>query len=115
MILYSLEFKGYNDGEYEDYCHFEKFYGVFSTIEKAKEYAEKKMEQTRKNTKVVEEYAEDGNTPLSYRETFTVDEDWHESGECISKEVSFEEDCFEVWTQIYYISKVTVDPEYKEY
>ena len=114
MILYNLELSAYNDGEYEDYRSYGNFYGVFSTIEKAKEYAEKKMEQTRKNTKEVEEYAEDGNTPLSYRETFTVNEDWHESGNCISKEVSFEEGSFEVWTQTYCISKVTVDPEFKE-
>ena len=114
MELYSLEASCINDGEYEDYWHFEEFYGVFSTIEKAKEYAEKLMEQTRKDTIEVEKYAEDGNTPLSYYETFKVDKDWYESNGQILKEVSYGEGYTNEWTATYCISKITVDPEFKE-
>lgn len=99
MVLYSLEANSFNDGEYEDYRSYDYFYGVFSTIEKAKEYAEKKMEQIRK------EYRD---------EPFEVNEDWHECGKSISKEVYYGEGYSEEWTETYCINKVTVDPEFKE-
>lgn len=115
MEIYTLEANGYNDGEYEDYWHFDKFHGVFSTIEKAKEYAEKLMERTRKNTMNVEKWSEDGNTPLSYYETFQVDKDWYDyEGKVLKKEVSYGEGYTDEWTVTYYISKITVDPEFKE-
>ena len=114
MILYSLESSGYNDGEYEDYDSFDKFYGVFSTIEKAKEYAEKEMEKSRESTIEVEKYDTDGNTPLSYYETFKVIEDWNESNGNIYKEVFYGEGYTREITETYCISKVTVDPEFKE-
>ena len=113
MEIYTLEASGYNDGEYEDFWNFDKFYGVFSTIEKAKEYAEKLMERSRKNTMEVEKWSEDGRTPLSYYETFKVIEDWNESDGIFFKEVSYGEDYTHVINEIYRISKVTVDPEFK--
>lgn len=101
MILYSLESSSCNNGEYEDYCSYDIFYGVFSTIEKAKEYAEKLME------KIIEECRDDN-------ETFEVNEDWHECGKNIEKEVYYGEGYAEEWTKIYHITKITVDPEFKE-
>ena len=114
MEFYSLESNGYNDGTYEDFYDFDKFYGVFSTIEKAKEYAEKLMERSRKNTMEVEKWSEDGNTPLSYYETFKVIEDWNESDGNIFKEVFYGEGYTREINETYCISKVTVDPEFKE-
>ena len=114
MEFYSLESSGCNNGEYEDSWDFNEFHGVFSTIEKAKEYAERLIEQTRECTKEVEEYAEDRNTPLSYRETLEVLEDWHETDGVISKGISYGEGYTAEWTATYYISKITVDPEFKE-
>ena len=113
MELYSLESNGYNDGTYEDADSFDRFYGVFSTIEKAKEYAEKEMEQSKISTIEVEKYDVDGNTPLSYYETFKVIEDWNESNGQISKEVTYGEGYTREITETYYISKITVDPEFK--
>ena len=95
MELYSLESNGYNDGEYEDFDSFDMFYGVFSTIEKAKEYAEKLMEETR-----------EGNNNF-------VTGNWYESGGILFKEVTYD-DCGNDWTETYSISRITVDPEFKE-
>ncbi len=114
MEFYSLESEGHNDGTYEDAWDFETFHGIFSTIEKAKEYAEKLMEQIRKDTKEVEDWDDDGNTPLSYRETFKVVEDWYESKGVIFKDITYGEGYTNEWTVTYSISKVTVDPEFKE-
>lgn len=99
MDIYSLEANSCNDGEYEDYRHVDKFYGLFSTIEKAKEYAEKLMEQIRKEFR---------------DEPFEVNEDWHECKNGISKEVFYGEGYSDEWTTIYYITKRELDPEFKE-
>ncbi len=99
MELYSLEASGYNDGEYEDAWHWHDFYGIFSTIEKAKEYAEKLINRKR----------------LYYCETFEVNEDWHETEKGIwKKEIFYGEGYTDEWDATYRISKITVDPEYKE-
>lgn len=96
MILYSLESNSYNDGTYEDFDSFDMFYGVFSTIEKAKKYAEKLMEDTRKSNN-----------------NFGVTGDWYESGGILFKEITYN-DAGNEWTETYSISKITVDPESKE-
>lgn len=114
MELYSLESNGYNDGTYEDFDSFDKFYGVFSTLEKAMAYAEKEMERSRKVTMEVEKWSEDGNTPLSYYDTFKVIEDWNESDGAFFKEVSYGEGYTHEINETYCISKITVDPEFKE-
>ena len=101
MELYFLEVGCSNDGEYEDYEHYERFYGIFSTIEKAKEYAEKLMEDIREGTR--------------YRDTFEVSKDWYEfKKDIFKKEVFYGEGYADEWSAIYRISKVIVDPEYKE-
>lgn len=108
MELYSLEANSINDGAYEDYRNFDIFYGVFSTIEKAKEYVEKLIEQKRKSTMEDDGWGDD--RPY---ETLEVLEDWHECGKHISKEIAYRE-YHEEWTETYSISKITVDPEFKE-
>lgn len=95
MELYSLESSGFNDAKYEYFDSFDRFYGVFSTIEKAKEYAEKLMEDTRK----------DNNNFVNGK--------WYESGGILFKEVTYD-DFGNEWTESYSISKITVDPEFKE-
>ncbi len=100
MELYSLESNSYNEGIYEHFDSFDMFYGVFSTIEKAKEYAEKRISTIKRKYRIDEDWSEDefGN----YEKRLIIEED--KPAYCCDDEYDIN----------YTILKRKLDPEYKE-
>lgn len=113
MTLYSLESKHTNNGEHEDYWGYNLFHGVFSTIEKAKEFAEEKIELHEEVSELIHD-----------KGTFKVLNDWEEGEffennkgmykhipKCIYKRITFGQYYPSVWDVIYFIEEVEVDPK----
>lgn len=100
MFMYVLEQSGHNHLDYEDYYHFSKFIGVFSTVEKAKECAEKLIK------KIETEYIdEDGYS------SFQVIEDWVYSNDIkIWKTIEYGV-AYEEMTEYFTVTKTEVDKE----
>lgn len=97
MTLYKLASWYDNNEKYDANLSGDVFYGIFSTIEKAKEYAEKLIESEKTNY---------------YDKPATVEvvNDWKDGEKAI-----IVTDMFDTrWDICYTIEEIEVDPEYKE-
>lgn len=104
MFMYILEKSGHNNLDYEDYHHFNEFRGVFSTVEKARDCAEKLIKEIESQCP---------NDEYGYP-TFQVTKEWHDGGDnSIAKTIQFDVDIdsYETMTVYYIITKVEVDKE----
>lgn len=98
MNIYGLFSIGSNDLDYEDFISWNKFVGIFDSLEEAKNYAELTL-----NT--IKEYCEpDG--------CFRVIEDWHWDDDRYKKRVLYSE--YGIFDSEYVIEKLTINPEFKE-
>lgn len=111
MDIYGLFSVGNNDLDYEDALSWYDFIGIFTSVEEAKNYAEKKLNSIREDKNKLECWTYENGKRVKV-DPFTVIEDWHWDDGCYKKRVEYPE--YGTYDDEYVIKKLTINPEFKE-
>ena len=111
MDIYGLFSVGNNDMDYEDHVYWNDFIGIFTSVEEAKNYAEKKLNSIREDKSKRECWKYENEARVKC-DPLTVVEDWHWDGDRYKKRVEYPE--FGMYDDEYVIKKLTINQEFKE-
>ena len=111
MDIYGLFSIGNNDLDYEDNLFWNDFIGIFTSVEEAKSYAEKKLNSIKEHDEQKECYRFENGKRVKVS-SFKVIEDWHWDDGSYKKRVEYSE--YGTYDDEYVIEKLTINPEYKE-